>query len=139
MNTKHLVLSADPKRVAPAMPVFARFRGFRCLLGVAMASLSLTSHATTLTWDATPATAGPQDGAGTWRSVASNTNWWDGTTNLAWNNATPDSAIFGAGTGAAATVTVSPSGTTNSVGNITFAAPGSGNYTIAGSDSAGTK
>ncbi|HSU54046.1 MAG TPA: hypothetical protein VLT36_08325 [Candidatus Dormibacteraeota bacterium] len=113
-----------------------------------LASFCLTYLATiqplvaaTFTWDANTGTSGAQDGAGIWRPVSSNTNWWDGTTNVVWVNDvnSPNNAIFGANSGAAGTVSISPSGTTNSVGAITFNAPGSGNYTISGSDSSGTK
>ena len=85
------------------------------------------AQAAVLTWDADTTTPGAQDGAGTWNT--SNTNWWDGTGNVAWNNSLPDSAVIGAGSGAAGTITVS--GTIN-VAGITFAAPGSGNYTLSG-------
>ena len=66
------------------------------------------------------------------------TNWWDGAANVTWNNATPDNAIFGAGSGAAGTVTV-PTVTTNTVGNITFTAPGSGGYNLAAGSSSTSK
>lgn len=80
-----------------------------------------------VTWDADAATGSPQDGSGTWST--SGTNWWNGTTNVAWPNLTTSSAIFGAGSGAAGTVTVSGSVTTNA---ITFNSAGSGTYTISG-------
>ena len=95
-------------------------------------------HATNLTWDATTGTTGAQDGAGTWTNAVPNINWWDGAANVTWNNATPDNAIFGAGSGAAGTVTVQTL-TTNTVGNITFNAPGSGSYTIAGNNTTSSK
>ncbi|MEY3204832.1 MAG: hypothetical protein RLZZ21_1163, partial [Planctomycetota bacterium] len=82
-----------------------------------------------VTWDATVGTTGPQDGAGTWSTSVSGTNWWDGLTNVAWPNLTTSSAIFGAGSGAAGTVTVSGSVITNA---MTFNAPGSGTYTLSG-------
>jgi fibronectin-binding autotransporter adhesin len=47
---------------------------------------------------------------------------------LAWSNNTPDLAIFGAGSGAAGVVTLGSAITT---AGLKFAAPGSGNYTIA--------
>ncbi len=87
--------------------------------------------AANLTWDSDAiTTSGAQDGSGNWTSLAANTNWWDGAANVTWNNATPDNATFGAGVGAAGTVTV-PTTTTNTVGNITFNATGSGIYTLA--------
>jgi len=82
-----------------------------------------------VTWDAVPAAASPQDGGGTWSTSVSGTNWWDGTANVAWPNLTTSSAIFGAGSGAAGTVTVGDTVTTN---GITFNSPGSGAYTLTG-------
>lgn len=75
-----------------------------------------------VTWDATPGSIGAQDGSGTCSTADS--NWWSGTTNVVWPNLTSSTATFGAGSGAAGTVTVSGSGTAN---RITFATPGSGN------------
>jgi autotransporter-associated beta strand protein len=139
ITAKHRAVSFPLKKFAPVIPILAQSRLFRFLLAAALVGLSVTSQAATLTWDATAGTAGLQDGSGVWRPIASNTNWWDGTANVVWNNATVDSVIFGAGSGAAGTVTISPDLVTNTVGNITFNAPGSGNYTIAGSDSVGNK
>ena len=59
-------------------------------------------HGTQLTWDADPTTASPQDGAGVWDTTTN--TWWDGAANVVWNNATPDSAVFGAGSGPAGVV-----------------------------------
>ncbi len=109
------------------------------LTGLATLAGALGLHAANLTWDADAiTTSGAQDGSGNWTSLASNTNWWDGAANVTWNNATPDNATFGAGTGAAGTVTV-PSSTTNTVGNLTFNATGSGIYTIAAGSSTTSK
>lgn len=92
-----------------------------------------------LTWDSDPVTtSGALDGAGNWTSLTTNTNWWDGAENVTWNNATPDNAIFGAGSGAAGVVTI-PSSTTNTVGNLTFNAPGSGAYALAAGSSTTSK
>src|SRR4051812_23217008 len=56
---------------------------------------SLVSAAT-YTWDNNGATApNPQDGAGTWDNTL--LNFWDGTSNSAWNNAGSNVAVFGAG------------------------------------------
>ena len=97
---------------------------------------ALNLHAANLTWDADAITVtGAQDGAGSWSTLAANTNWWDGAANVTWNNATPDNATFGAGSGAAGSVTI-PSATTNTVGNITFNAAGSGFYVISNGNSA---
>ena len=54
-----------------------------------------------LTWDANTGTTDVQDGSGTWNNT--NTNWWDGSTNVPWS---PGSADFGAGGGGSYTVTV---------------------------------
>ncbi|MEY3204533.1 MAG: hypothetical protein RLZZ21_864, partial [Planctomycetota bacterium] len=92
---------------------------------IALAGLSPVARAATYTWDADAGTTGPQDGAGTWNTTLQ--NWWDGTQNIAWPDPnTADIAQFGAGSGAAGTVTV------NAVqaNGLTFAAAGSGNYTL---------
>jgi fibronectin-binding autotransporter adhesin len=84
-----------------------------------------------LTWNAN-SSAGTTavDGSGTW-DLAS-TNWTDGT-NYAFNGPErTEQAIFGAGNGAAGTVTV---GANIPVDQIIFNAAGSGNYTIASSGS----
>ena len=99
---------------------------FPSLLALGASLLCLASvHATQLTWDADPLTANPQDGPGIWDSTTN--TWWDGAANVVWNNATPDSAVFGAGSGAAGTISNAVAIT---VGNITFNAAGSGTYTI---------
>src|SRR6188768_2885376 len=80
------------------------------ITGLAIIAGTAGTQAADLTWDADTGTTGAQDGVGNWNTVAN--NWWDGGANVTWNNATPDSAIFGANSGAAGTVTV-PSNTTN--------------------------
>jgi autotransporter-associated beta strand protein len=86
------------------------------------------AQAGTLTWDPNGATApNPSDGPGNWDT--SSLFWFDGTNNVAWDNATPASAVFGAGTGAAGAVTV---GSGINVANLTFNPPGSGNYNLSG-------
>ena len=51
-------------------------------------------HASTLTWDVTSGDgSATTDGAGSWTTGAG--NWNDGVTDATWNNATPDSAVFG--------------------------------------------
>lgn len=108
-------------------------------LSVLIFTSTLVVRAANLTWDSDAiTTSGAQDGSGNWTTLTSNTNWWDGGANVTWNNATPDNAIFGANSGAAGTVTV-PSTTTNTVGNITFSAPGSGSYNIAAGSSSTSK
>jgi autotransporter-associated beta strand protein len=87
-----------------------------------------------LVWDADTGSAGAQDGTGTWTALASNTNWWNGSANVVWDNSAPDSAIFGANAAAAGTVTV-PANTTNGAGNISFGPTPGGSYVIAAGSS----
>jgi autotransporter-associated beta strand protein len=109
---------------------------FPLLAGLAAIAGTLNLHAADLTWDADNVTSGAQDGAGNWSSA--NANWWDGFTDLAWNNDNNDNAIFGAGGGANFSVTV-PGNTTNNVANITFNANGSAGYNIAAGSSSTSK
>ena len=106
------------------------------LTGLATLVSACGLHAADLTWDADTLTPGAQDGTNVWNTVTN--TWWNGSANVTWNNATPDNAIFGAGSGAAAPVLV-PGNTTNTVGNITFNAPGSGTYGIAAGSSTTSK
>jgi autotransporter-associated beta strand protein len=109
------------------------------LAGLIFCLRGLGLHAADLTWDTDAIVAsGAQDGAGTWTTATSNTNWWNGTANVIWTNTAPDNAIFGAGSGAAGTVTIASS-VTNNVGNLTFNAADSGSYTIAGNSSTTSK
>ncbi len=97
----------------------------RTLLAVLLAAP--LASAATLVWDGNGTTSGISVQSGTWDT--STPNWWDGTTNTTWSNATPDNAIFGgAGTtgGAPSQVnTITLSGTITA-GTVTFAAPGGG-------------
>ena len=92
---------------------------------------TFTSHlfaaSPNLLWDANTGSSGAQDGSGTWNNA--NLNWWNAATltDVLWNPGS--NAVFGAGSGAAGTVTLGAPVTNNT---IQFAAPGSGNYTIAG-------
>ncbi len=100
--------------------------GHLCL--IALLCLPLLGRSDTFVWDAATLTDGPQDGAGTWAAGAP--NWFNQTQalqNQNWINGSH--AIFGAGTGAAGTVTLSGN---LSVGDLTFSAPGSGSYTLSG-------
>ncbi len=92
----------------------------------AVSGLAGSARAALFTYDADGATAGAQDGAGSGWNTTSTTAFWNGTANVAWGNASTDTAAFGAGSGTAGTVTV---GTVN-VGDISFNATGSGNYTL---------
>jgi fibronectin-binding autotransporter adhesin len=93
-------------------------------------------YAADLTWDSDTSTSGAQDGGGTWTSATSNTNWWDGTTNVSWDNVTPANAIFGSGNATSnnPVITVASSTTVN-VSNMTFNSGGIGNYLIAAGNS----
>src|SRR5689334_6390828 len=98
----------------------------RKTLALATAALTATllptraRAATTLTWDANLAQSGAQGGPGTWADAAG--GWFNGSTNVTWNNANADSALF-TGT-AAGTVTISG---TASARYLTFDTPG---YTL---------
>lgn len=97
------------------------------ILVAVLCALSLMGSASgaALTWDSDAGTAGAQDGGGTWDVTAA--NWLDAAGNTNWNNATPDSAIIGAGQGAGGTITL---GTGITVGGIVFTNPASGTYTV---------
>jgi len=79
----------------------------------------------TLTWDGNTASAGAQDGSGTWGGTA--TNWWSSTNNVAWFDGSV--AVFGINTTTNCTVTLA-----NDVvaSGLTFNSTGGGTYTIAG-------
>lgn len=92
-------------------------------------SFAGAAHAASLTYDADTATTGAQDGSGAgWNTDAGNTGFWNGSANVVWPNTTADDITFGAGSGAAGSVTV---GTVNT-NKITFGAAGSGNYALTG-------
>lgn len=117
-------------------PFGAKLNKLLTSLSIAVATFSL--QGADLTWDADTATTGSQDGTGNWTAAGGNVNWWDGAANVTWNSTSPDSAVFGSGGGTNFTVTV-PSNTTNTVGNITFNANGSGGYNIAAGSSSTSK
>lgn len=100
---------------------------YKTILAMALISGLTLQHLTaaSLTWDSDIATAGAQDGAGTWDSLTA--NWWDGAANATWSGVTPDSATFGSG-GTAETVTLAE---TLAASNLLFA-PVTGSYTISG-------
>jgi hyaluronate lyase len=85
--------------------------------------------APTVTWDANTGSTGAQDGSGTWNN--SNTNWWSGSGDIAWNDATPYLAAFGTN-GTAGTVTLANS---HAAFALLFNPVGSGAYTLAGAGS----
>ncbi|QIF01739.1 autotransporter-associated beta strand repeat-containing protein [Roseimicrobium sp. ORNL1] len=100
-------------------------------LGILIALGLGAAHAQNqLLWDATAGAGSPgaQDGSGTW-SIGG-PNWRNtGTSTDDQNFSNGDAVTFGAGSGAAGTITLSGMINTNS---ITFNAPGSGAYTISG-------
>lgn len=83
-----------------------------CLISVSLAS------AADLTWG-----VGGAGGAGTWNT--STTNWWNGSGNVLWSSATPDSATFGGSSGGTVTL-----GGPITVSNITV---NTHNYALSGS------
>src|SRR5208282_1017875 len=96
------------------------------IVGLAAGALSVFSpsvFAQTYTWDGQGIGA-PSDAGGTWDSGA---DWYSGTSDTTWSDG--NGAVFGAGNGAAGTVTI---GNVVTPTNITFNPPGSGNYTING-------
>jgi fibronectin-binding autotransporter adhesin len=102
----------------------------RLQTAVAIAGLSISAMAATqstsaavLTW--TSANNGPAvDGSGTWGTAST---WWNNSSNVAWQSAGSDTALFGAAGGSSAfTVTISGS---QSVGSLTFQSQA---YTLAG-------
>jgi fibronectin-binding autotransporter adhesin len=84
------------------------------------------ARAAIYTWDSIGLTTGPQDGSGTWST--STASWWNGTTNVNWNNAVVNDAWIGSG-GALILGTITVSGTVN-LGNITFAPVLTGSYLV---------
>jgi fibronectin-binding autotransporter adhesin len=108
------------------------------IIAFVVLAISAPLRAANLTWDAVPTSGAADDGTGNWTSLASNTNWWNGSQNVTWNNTTPDNATFGAGGGTNFTVTV-PTTTTNTVGNMAFNANGSGTYNLAAGSSSTSK
>jgi autotransporter-associated beta strand protein len=100
-------------------------------------------HATELVWDGAPATAGVQQGGGTWN--ATNNNWWNGTANVSWNNNTPDTAVFDTGSALTANVTVTLGEAVTTAGlsfnprhnNNSFIITGSPTLTLAGTPDIG--
>ena len=83
--------------------------GLRRNLVVAMSVLALLlaphAGAAILTWDSDGnAGNGATDGAGSWDTATA--LWFNGGSDVIWNNGTPDQAIIGAGSGAAGTITL---------------------------------
>ena len=117
---KHLGIRARLSRIAA-------LSALTCVCSLAAIVGATPAYAVNYTWDSSGGTP-LDDGSGTWTSTGG-TNWFNGTTYGAWGNTTSDVAFFGVGSGAAGTVTVSGSVTTN---GLTFNAASSGNYTLSG-------
>ncbi|HSI09890.1 MAG: autotransporter-associated beta strand repeat-containing protein [Rariglobus sp.] len=100
---------------------------YPCVVAAVMAVVS--ARAADLTWD-TSASAGVQSAAGTWNNQTTS-NWTGdgGTSNVQWNNASLDNAIFTT-TGSTYTVTLAAP---ISVTNISFAGSGAGQIVLAAS------
>ena len=113
---------------------FRASSGIRAALAVSAVSLLAigSAHATSLTWDPAADHSG-SGGVGNWNDSTQVTplaNWYDGSIDTTWNNATPDSATFG-GTGGTVTLTsgITANSLTFSVGGYTIA---SGTLTFGG-------
>ena len=75
-------------------------------LALALLGPAVCAANTTLTNDANTGTSGPQDGSITWNSNTT-ADWWNGTTDVVWpSSGSTYTAVIGAGSGAAGTVTV---------------------------------
>ncbi len=92
---------------------------------LSLSPLPLVAQAS-LTWDSNTSTSGAQDGAGTWNTI--NTNWWTGAANTSFVSG--DNVTFGAGSGAAGSISVDAGGVT--AGSLIFNSPGSSSYTFTG-------
>lgn len=77
------------------------------------------------TWDANPLVPGAQDGGGVWNNSSS--NWWNGVTNVAWNDALAPTATFGNGGPGGSVAVPGP----RSAQALVFA-PVSGDYNLSG-------
>ena len=76
------------------------------------------AHGQTVTWDPSGA-APPVDGSGNWDTISS--QWFNGTTAVAWSNVTPDSAVLGTGTSASTSPFNVALGTSITVQDLTLA------------------
>jgi len=92
-------------------------------------AFNTTNAPAVLTWDVTPGNGTAQDGAGTWSNGTG--NWFNAssTSDDTWENAQPDSAVFGSGGAGSHTVTL---GSAIETGNLTFEAGPT--YTLTGAD-----
>lgn len=101
-------------------------RTYACGL-LALAAISSTLRADTLTWDSSGLNPNaPVDGAGAWDTTTA--LWSNGSVDSIWSNAGNNTAVFGSSNGAAGTVTVG----TITAGGIIFNAATSGSYLLSG-------
>ncbi len=78
--------------------------------------VSGAAHAALLEWDSNGTTEpNPQGGSGTWQATSGNLNWWNGSTNVVWNNSNNDDAQFPTTTLANKDITVVGSITVNDI------------------------
>ena len=125
------VLSADPGvtvvRLSPQIVLSVNVNGSAGKTYQA----AFSSPVNSVTWDANPGGTGthPLDGGGTWNR--SNTNWWNGSADVAWNDLNPSIANFGAD-GTASVVNVAGAHTNSW---LLFSPTTSGTYTLSGSGS----
>jgi autotransporter-associated beta strand protein len=99
----------------PQIPTFRHL-----ILGTAIIATA-PLHAATLYWDGATTTADADGGAGTWNAATNWDNAATGGADTAWNNTTPDAAVFG-GVGGIVTLGAarSASGMTFNVGGYTI-------------------
>lgn len=102
-------------------------------LVIALAILGLTSfaQAANFTWNSTASPSGPVDGSGTWSTSVSGTNWWNGSTNVAWPNTNTSVAVLGTGGALASNQALNVSGTVVANG-INFNTTGANFYQTIG-------
>lgn len=98
------------------------------LIPTLLLALVLPARSDSLNWDGVVGASGVQDGGGDWNTTDL-LRWYNGTSYQAWNNTTPDSAVFGNADGGAGTINLTSAITAH---DLTFNAAGTGTYTIAG-------
>ena len=92
--------------ITAGYPSTANVIGSTNTLTIALGTNSLSGWV----WDANTSLPGAQDGSGTWNTA--NTNWWNGTTDIAWDST---SAVFGGGVDGAYNVNLANNVTVNSL------------------------
>lgn len=127
-STSHRALRwAASLRFLRSAAAVTRYKMAPVFAAVALAAVTVPSHAAVLTWDSDAnATNGPTDGTGTWNTNTT-ANWYDvnTATDQVWN---ADTAVFGTNAATATAYTVTVAGAVTDTGSITFNQSG---YTIA--------